>query len=248
MILRPFLPFAAAVLALLLGACGVLGEEDAQPGDASAAAAGADPMVARALADPLMSDPDLASRSEANALVTFTDSVPLPVFPATPEAATRARDLARAELLTSGAIPALGPVASGSGGAALGGLTDPAAILSAMDVPPGCRSGVRPGFAFAARLASPAAIMPQGMVELAAGSDAPGCGLRLVRYLTPASVEDVLIYHNTLAQRAGFAIQRFDQPEAILLARGKQAATLRVHARKLPGGMSAVDMAFWLKP
>lgn len=248
MTLRPVLPLSAAALALALGACGMLGGDGTPHSDAAAAAASTDPVVARALADPLMSDPDLARRSEANALVTFTDSVPLPVFPATPEAATRARDLARAELLTTGAIPALGPLASGAGGAALSGLSDARAILSAMDAPPACRSGVRPGFAFAARLANPAAIMPLGMVEFAAGSDAPGCGLRLVRYLTPASVEDVLTYHNTLAQRAGFAITRHDQPEAILLATGKQAETLRVHVRSTPDGMRAVDMAFWLKP
>ncbi|MFL0672382.1 MAG: hypothetical protein ACJLS3_13455 [Erythrobacter sp.] len=240
-------PVVAAGLALALGACDLLGGTDAAR-SAKPGAALADPVMARALHDPLMSDPDLARRSQANAAIAFADSGALPVFAATPEAAARARDAARAELLAAGSIPAATAVTPGSGGAALADQAAPAELLAAAGAPGACRAGVREGFGWAARLAAPAAIMPQGMVDEAAGSDAARCRVRVVRYQTAASVDDAVAYHDTLAQRAGFTVQRYAEPEAILAASGKKGETLRVHVRRLDSGMSAVDLVFWINP
>lgn len=204
--------------------------------------------MARALHDPLMSDPDLARRSEANAALAFADSGALPVLGASAEAATRARDAAREALLAGGAIPSLTALAAGSGGKALGDMAKIADLLAATGVPEACRAGVRPGFDWAARLTGPAAIMPLGMVDAAAGSDAPACRVRVVRYQTAAAVDDALAWHDTLAQRAGLAIKRYAEPEGIIAAKGKQGETLRVHVRALPGGMSAVDVVSYLNP
>jgi hypothetical protein len=170
------------------------------------------------------------------------------VFAATPEASARARDAARTELLAAGAIPATTTIKPGAGGVAFSDEATVADLLAAAGAPKACRAGVRTGFAWAARLAAPAAIMPLGMVDEAAGSDAAGCRVRVVRYQTAASVDDAVAYHDTLAQRVGFTVQRYAEPEAILMATGKKGETLHVHARSLPSGMSAVDLVTFLNP
>lgn len=236
----------AAILALGLAGC------DGPARDASAPPLpdkdAADPGIARALNYPLMSDPDLARTSTANAVLDYADSSALPVLQASAEAARQARDAARAELLMAGTIAALPDAVPGSGGAPLGALSAPADILAALGAPRACKVGVRQGFVWAARLAPPAAILPLGMAEHAAGSDAPGCRVRLVRYLTAASIEDALTYHHALAQRAGMTAQYFAAPEAILAAKDSKGAQLRVHIRPAAGGMNAVDLAWWLTP
>jgi len=203
--------------------------------------------MARALHDPLMSDPDLARRSEANAVIALGDSAPLPMFTATPESSAKARETARTALLEGGAIPPLTALSAGAGGKALDKFDRPGAILAAAGAPPACREA-NSGFGWAGRLSAPAQIAPLGAVELAAGSDAPQCRVWMVRYLTAAPLEDALGYHDVLAQRAGFSVKRYDQPEAIIAATGKQGENLRVHVRALPTGMNAVDLVFWINP
>ncbi|MFN3990069.1 MAG: hypothetical protein ACK4IS_07405 [Erythrobacter sp.] len=246
MICRHALCAATAGLALLLGACDFMARHDA-PGAAAPHLQTADPVVARALHDPLMSDPDLARRSEANALLAFSISAPLPIFTATAETAAQAREAARAALLEGGAIPQLTALSAGAGGKALGDFETPGAILAAAGAPPACRQAAS-GFAWAARLSGPAKIAPLGAAELAAGSDAPSCRVRVVRYFTAAPLEDALGYHDALAQRAGFSVKRYDRPEAIISATGKQGENLRVHVRAHPTGMNAVDLVFWINP
>ena len=149
--------------------------------------------MARALHDPLMSDPELARRSEANAVIALGDSAPLPMFTATPESSAKARETARTALLEGGAIPPLTALSAGAGGKALDKFDRPGAIRA-------------------------------------------------------APLEDALGYHDVLAQRAGFSVKRYDQPEAIIAATGKQGENLRVHVRALPTGMNAVDLVFWINP
>lgn len=239
------LSLAPVLLAFSVAACDPVVSEGAS---AHTGAAAADPVMARALYDPLMSDPDLARRSEANAAIAYADHRALPTLPASPNERQRARDAIRDALLTGGAIPPLSPVIAGSGGRALGGAATIADMLAALNAPEACRAAANPGFDWAAKLASPALIAPLGMVEEAAGSDAAACRLRAVRYLTPAPLEDALIYHDILAQRAGLSIERRDTPEAALAGTGKQGEALRVHLRTLASGMTAVDLVFWINP
>jgi hypothetical protein len=242
------LSIAPVLLALGLAACDEAGGDGTGAPRMAVGAAQADPVVARALHDPLMSDPDLARRSEANAAIAFADSRALPVLPASPAERTRAREAARSALLAGGAIPPMSPLAPGSGGKTLAAAASPAAMLAAAGAPQSCQQAVQTGFDWAARLSAPALIAPLGMVEEAAGSDAAACRVRAVRYLTAAPLEDALIYHDTLARRAGFSIQRYAEPEAILAAIGKEGEALRVHVRELSGGMTAVNMVFWINP
>lgn len=246
--LPTFVPLAPVLLALALAACDGAGSEGASAPNAWADASRADPVVARALYDPLMSDPDLARRSEANAAIAYADQRALPILPATPDERQRARDALRDALQAGGAIPPLSPITAGSGGMALGGVATMADRLAAVGAPEACQKGASAGFDWAAKLAAPALIAPRGMAEEAAGSDAAACRLRAVRYLTATPLEDALIYHDTLAQRAGFSVKRYDQPEAIIAATGKQGEALRVHLREQTSGMTAVDLVFWINP
>jgi hypothetical protein len=228
----------AFVLCLLIGACA-----EAPVADPSEAVISRDPVIARALGDPLMSDPDLASRNEANAVVAINDGGALPVLRGSPEAARAARDAARLDLLDGGAIPDL-PAPSRAPRAALPAAnTGAAALLDALGAPRGCAAQLAENFAFAANLAGAAVIMPHAMVMQAAGSDAPGCKLRIVRYRTAATGEDVLQYHHARALRAGLRAQRHARPDA-LTASGPRGARLIVIVRPAVHGLNAVDLLY----
>jgi len=66
-------------LSILLASC-----SDAPGGGGGADPLASDPVVARALHDPLMSDPDLSARNAANALLGFADDTALPLIPPRP--------------------------------------------------------------------------------------------------------------------------------------------------------------------
>lgn len=202
-----------------------------------------DPVVARALHDPLMSDPDLSARNAANALLGFADETALPLFPATAEAARGAREAGRLELLADGDIlPLPAPVAS------TGPIPNAAAtagdLLGALEAPESCAAALEQGFVWAADLPQVAAIMPLGMVVQAGGADTAPCKLRIIRYHTPAAPEDVLEYHFTRAARAGLQPTHQAGPGSGIAARGKDGAALVVAVRRAATGHTAVDLLY----
>ena len=203
----------------------------------------ADPLVAAALHDPLMSDPDLSARNEANAVLGFAADTALPLIPATPEAAQAARDAGRLELLAEGGMPPLpAPVAAPVALPAPGGKAQ--AGLAAIGVAGPCLARLEEGFEWAARLPQVAAIMPQGMVVQAGGSDAAGCGLRVIRYQTAAAPEDVLQYHYVRAGRAGLNPQRHAGEGESISGKAATGEALLVRVRKAASGLTAVDLYY----
>ena len=237
------LSLSLGILAML-GACS--GGEEAGGEAAADAVLTQDPLVARALNDPLMVDPDLSWRSEANAAIGFRDGHPLPPFEAREDAAARARDAMRVELLQNGQIPAL-PVASGEAGApALGGLNTAGQIIEALGARPDCIERMDGRLDWSTRMPDTSSIMPHGMIRQAAGVDVDNCVIRVVRYLTPVGIDDALEYHFAKADRARFSIERFAAPEAQLRADRRDQA-IAVHVREGPGGMTAVDVIHWRK-
>ncbi len=231
---------ALMLLCLALAACA---DEAARDEQTRAALIARDPVMARALADPLMSDPDLASRNEANAALGFADSHALPVIAASPADIRAARDRMRLELLADGPIPNLPrAVKPGAGVTMLGPMASPAALLAAVGAPATCASGLREDFALAASLPPLALLPPQAMVVQAGGADAPGCAVRIIRYRIAASPEDVLQYHYAKARRAGFKSVRHMIPEDILRAKREGGQRLTVHARPAAHGLTAVDL------
>jgi hypothetical protein len=233
---RALLPLVCLVLA----ACGDAGGQ----GVPDAAVLGSDPVVARALHDPLMSDPDLASRNEANAVIGFAEPGAVPLLAATPRAANAAREAARLELLEGGTIPDLPLPQSQPRGQALGPAASAVQLLEALGASRSCAAALRQDFALAATLPPVAAIMPHGMVTQAAAADTAACRIRIIRYLTPAPVADVLEYHHAHAVRAGLYPLRHTQPEDIIAASGVSGETLVVHVRPAANGLISVDLLY----
>lgn len=229
----------ALVLCLAPAACSPMPEDRAD-----SATVTIDPVVARALHDPLMSDPDLSARNDANAVLGLPAPGALPVFAATPVAARAARDAARLELLQGGAIPDLPPASDNPLGKALGTAASAADLLAALGAPASCAARLEQGFAWSADLPSVAAIMPHGMVVQSGGASEAPCRLRIVRYQSPAVPEDVLAYHYARAVRAGLTGARHSAPEAMITANNSMGERLVVHARAAANGMTAVDLLY----
>jgi hypothetical protein len=221
---------------MLIAACSGAPDDSVQ-GDPFAV----DPLVAAALHDPLMSDPDLSARNEANAVLGFASETGLPLFPVTPEAAQSAREAGRLELLEDGDIPEL-PAPVGGPGPLSG--TGAGEGLAALGAPERCLAALDEGFGWAAGLPPAAAIMPQGMVVQAGGAAAAPCDLRIIRYQTAAAPEDVLQYHYARALRAGLSPIRYAEGGDSIAARGARGEAMAVAVRKAASGMTAVDMFY----
>ncbi len=230
---------AFAILLLCLGAAACGRSAPDTPADDPVIAQ--DPVIARALHDPLMSDPDLASRNEANAALGFPDSHALPVLRASGEDAQAVREAMRLELLASGPIAELPKVSAGGGGPPLGPMSSAQDLLAAVSAPEGCAARLREDFALAASLPPVALIPPGAMVMQAAGSDAPGCALRIIRYRSAAPPDDLLQYQFTRAVRAGLAAALH---EGRVAAQGKDGARLTAHVRPAPHGMNGVTLVY----
>lgn len=215
-----------------------------EPGaDPAVATLKRDPLVARALNDPLMSDPDLATVNEANAVLGFAGESALPVLSATPEAAQAAREAGRLELVEDGDIAPLPPPSTGLGPVTGRGATA-AELLGALGAPESCRAALAQGFGWAAALPAAASIMPHGMVVRAAGADTPPCKLRLIRYHTPAAAPDVLEYHFARAERAGLKPLRYADRGESLVARAAGGEAFVVAVRPTASGLSEVDLLY----
>ena len=228
------------LMCLMAAACTGPAEQAAS----DAALIAQDPVMARALHDPLMSDPDLASRNEANAAIGFVDSGALPVFAGSREAASAAREVLRIELLEAGPIPDLPFPHDGSSGKSLGPMTSPATLLEAVGAPAACAGNLKEDFALAASLPPVAAIPPRAMVMQAGGADAGGCHIRIIRYVSAAPPEDVLQYHFTRAVRAGLYARRYAKPEDSIAATGGAGETLVAHVWPAPNGLTGVTLVY----
>ncbi len=234
---------SAAIIVLLCTAIPACADRAEQAAD-DAALIAQDPVVARALHDPLMSDPDLASRNQANAAIGWADSNALPVLAGTRQTARAAREALRLELLEQGPIPDLPPPRKAAYGRRLGPLATAADLLAAVGAPTTCAARLDEDFALAANLPAAAAIPRGAMVVQAGGSDAKGCGLRIIRYHSHAAPDDVLLYHHARAVRADLQARRFAMPETSIAATGAAGEALAVHVRPGPNGLSSVDLVY----
>ncbi|MBV7259567.1 hypothetical protein [Erythrobacter crassostreae] len=232
---------APALMGLALSACG----SEVEP-EVTESVVATDPLMARALNDPLMVDPDLAYRNEANAALTVRYDHALPPLVATDELANQAREAARVELLADGQIPPL-PFPSSEGGAGdLSNLTTADAIFNAVGGPQECASALEAGLNWSVDMPGPSSIMPHGMVQQAAGVASGNCNARIVRYVTPVDIDDALGYHFARADRARLRPAIYEAPEKSVVGDGR-TEHLVAHVREGPGGMTAVDLIYWTK-
>lgn len=238
----PFRPaglrFAAAVLApaLLLAACGHKDQvpEDTVDNDAAASAA---------LGNQIMVDPDLASQNQANSAVSANYTTgELPPAAKSPEAIARARADALSLLGGPGKLRTA-PTATVAGGTLPA--DSPYTTAAQIAARPGngdCAKNVGYANQWAAKLPASFPVYPQGAVQEAAGNDAAGCSLRVVTFLTPVPLGDVLDFYYTRATDAGYKLQHLKNGDDDVLAGVKNGASLTVYARKNETGVSEVDL------
>jgi len=226
----------ALAAAVLLAGCG-----GTAPGDTGRPTL--DPAILAAIWSPLMVDPALGGLDRDAQVVSGDDSarVAVPLVSSGPEAANAAR--AEALKLAGGTItPAPAPADSGASGAALG--LETAAQIAAASGPGGaaCAKDIEYSARWAAMLPAALEVYPRGAVQDAAGSDRPGCGLRVVSFVSAVEPRDIVDFYYTRVRKAGFdARHRLDGETHVLAGRNGKASYL-IHVRPPERGLTEVDL------
>ncbi len=97
-------------------------------------------------------------------------------------------------------------------------------------------------FGWAARLAAPFTPYPRGHVQEAAGSDAAGCRLRAVNYVTPVDLPAVLDFHYAMLRRAGLAPEHRQEGDDEVLAGTGAGKGFAIHLRARADSFTEVDL------
>ena len=236
--LRPRPGLLAASAALLLAGCGWFGDDADEPVSEE------DPALTGALNDPITTDPDLAGQNRADSAVFVPSgdgSVP------TVDNNAEAIAAARADALRIVGGPGRMQKAPQPEEVA-GKLPDAAALTAAARAAaaPGgngdCAGRAQYTMQWAARLPAPFPVYPRGAVQEAAGTDASGCSLRVVNFVTPVPLGEVMDFYYSRARAAGFSTQRVLQDGDDVLGGVKGRASYVVYARRLPSGNTEVDL------
>lgn len=235
LIRSPVLTHFAAASLLALAACGG-GQPEDQAGQDE------DPAYAHALAGPLMTDPDLASRNRAYSAIAGGGPgiVEVPPIEDGPEAITAARD--EATKLVGGKIEAAPFPVEGSNPVLRDAVT--AAQRGAAIKGPGSNCPAKASYAmgWSLQLPAPFPIYPRGHLLEAAGSDSDGCRLRVVRFVTPVEPGDLIDFYHTRAKAAHFDVRRMAADGAQVLEGSKGVAAYAVQARKRKDGLTEADI------
>jgi len=177
----------------MIGACG---DEQAAPRQEHR-----DPVISRALNDPLMTDPDLSSRNEGGAAITVETDQGLPVLEANPDAIAGAR--AEAAALTGGKM---GPVPAASGQVeALAPQHTPADHLAVLADKTTCRAKLNNSTVWAARLPPALPVYPRGATQAGSGGEGKKCRVVTVVFTTPVPLGEVLSFYWQRAKSAGLS-------------------------------------------
>lgn len=223
-------------LALLLAACG----EDEPP----APVRDEDPILSRALAEQLMTEPDLVAQNRANSAADIpSQDGSLPTVEAGPEALAGAR--ADAAQLVGGP----GRMRKAPEARKVAGSLPPEAALTAAAraaAAPGgnrdCAARAEYTMRWAARMPAAFPVYPRAAAQEAAGTDAGGCALRVVNFVTPVPLGEVIDFYFTRARAAGYSAERVLQDGDDVLAGTRGSASYVVYARRLPSGNTEVDL------
>jgi len=219
---------------MMLAACG--GNPDDAPSGGEA-----DPATQAALNDPIMVDPDLAGQNEANAALTG-GGASLPAELTTPAAIRGAQEEAMA--LVGGSVH-LKPAPKSK---AVAGEVPETAVLTAASraaVLPGgtdCAAAAEYSAVWAARLPLAFPVYPRGSTQEAAGTDKGPCSLRVVNFLTPVGLDDVLSFYHSRAVNGGYSSEHLKVGNDNIISGTKGAASFVVYARKQANGLTDVDL------
>lgn len=218
--------YAVALGALMLSACGGRQPEPAPTGEGAVA----ESELTGNLADQIKIDPSLAAAQS-------TEPPPeLPADQRTPAAINAAK--AEAAKLAGGTIAAAPAPSSDS--ASEKAIAEAGARLAGG--PANCPAKVTKGPAWAARVPAALAAYPRGHVIDAAGSDAAGCSLRVLNFVTPVGIEDVLGYYYTRVRADGMSAARRTEGADAVLGGGSAVRAYVIYARPLSNGLTEVDI------
>lgn len=227
---RPF----PLILLPLLAACGDGAAADGPPPR--------DPAVAAALAEPLLSDPDLAGSSRSGTALTgggpATGGVPLILFDAA--AAEAARSAAR-DLIGGPIAPAPQPLAGGEQ-SPLARAPTAAAMAAALPFSRACGESLDYSFAWAARLPASLPIYPRAHAQEAGGSDRAGCRLRVVNFHAAVQPDEVIAFYLASAARSGLSADYRREGTDLVLRGGLGGLNYALFVRPLADGGSEVDL------
>ena len=221
---------SASLIVLALAACGDAPAEQ-QPAER-------DPALTGALSDQIMVDPDLAQQNKGGAALTGggPPSATVPTELRTPEAIAAARS--EAARLVGGKFRPVPPVSAQ--GKSEGPLS--LADLAGGGAGNACAGKVDYTAAWAAKMPEALPIYPRGHTREAAGTDRDGCKLRVVNFVTPVSVDDVLAFYATRAKAAGFDSEHRIEGSDHVLGGSKGGAAYMVYARIGDDGLTDVDL------
>jgi len=196
-----------------------------------------DPVVAAALDDPLMTDPDLVSQNRGNAALHggLPDGA-LPPFKRSQEEVTAARTQAE-RMLGRPVSPAPEPAATASK-SRLSEAVTLSAIAKAAGLGGNCADQLQYGFVWAARLPVPLPVYPRGHTLVAGGNDQAGCKLRAVRFVTPVSPAEVIAFYYASAGAAKLPVRHTREGDDDVVAGNDYA----LFARKRADGLTEVDL------
>jgi hypothetical protein len=238
---RPILVHSVLALAslLALAACG--------RNDLAATVPSQDPVIAAALSEQLMVDPDLARINPAYAALGGGGpaTAPVPEPDRSPQNAAAARaealhlaggTLARAPAPRAGAQPVAGLTAA---------LTAKAALALA-GAPAACAESLAYGFTWAARMPAAAPLYPRSHATEAAGTDTAACHLRAVTTTSPVPAADMADFYWNRLGAAGLSVEhRLAGGDHLLIGRKGSAAAV-VSLREEDGLTRADVVAFGL--
>lgn len=203
-----------------------------------------DPATVAALSDPITIDPDLAHQNRGDSIASipsYDGSLP------TVDNGTEAVAAARAEALQLLGGP--GKLRKAPAPEPIAGEIPAGAELSAAAraaVAPGanadCAARVQYTMRWAARLPATFPVYPRGAVQEAAGTDDEGCSLRVVNFVTPVPLDEVMDFYYSRAIAAGFSAQRVLKDGDDVLGGVKGKASYTIFARRLPSGNTEVDL------
>ncbi|KRA82878.1 hypothetical protein [Altererythrobacter sp. Root672] len=227
----------ASCASILLSACGSSGED-------TRAESEQDPAITAALNQPISYDPDLSTMNRANSAALLpTQDGSLPIVDRGPDAVEIAR--AEALRLVGGAgnmrkapepqeLPEELPVEAA--------LTAGARAAAAPGIDGNCAEQMSYTLQWAAKMPPAFPIYPRGAVQEAAGTDTDGCALRVVNFVTPVPLGEVVDFYFTRARNAGLPAAHGLQNGDNVLAGSKGGRSFVVYARELQSGLVEVDL------
>jgi hypothetical protein len=242
-----FRPFLAILLPLALAACGngvAASDVPSLDDELAGGTNGQDPLLAAVVQDPIMTDPQLSTRSNADAIRPPSQPYAAPV-PATDIAATP--DAADGDLMkTPEAAGTCQQCAVARDAITLGALAarqrDPATKT--------CAASLRYAAGWANQLPADIPLYGGARVIEAAGTNNAGCHVRAVTFATTQSADHMLDWYYTHASKAGFTTEHgADGTEHVLMgSRARDGAAYMAFVREAPGGGSQIDLLVNTRP